>query len=151
MSLAGLQFVYSVLVISISCTISLCRNITVISKDVESLEGMSYLPVSVSFSPFENNNQQHLVSKSCQENDRILQGICIFLPYKKRMNLTSYLMILKAPICPSIKVQEQVEFGHGYLQHLSGHWHIKDTRSYSFHIFTNQWVLYIWVSHSLLL
>jgi hypothetical protein len=86
---------------------------TVISKDVESSEGMSYLPVSVSFSPFEKNNQQHLVSKSCQENDRILQGICIFLPYKKRMSLTSYLLFLKAPISPSIKVEEQIEFGHG--------------------------------------
>jgi hypothetical protein len=41
------------------------------------------------------------------------KGFAFFLPYKKRMSLTSYLMILKAPISPSIKVEEQIEFGHG--------------------------------------
>ncbi len=100
MSLAGLQFVNWVLEITISCTISLCRNMTVISKDVESLEGMSYLPVSVSFSPFEKNNQQHLVSKSCQENDRILQGICIFSSIQEKNESYFLLNDLEGPYFP---------------------------------------------------
>jgi hypothetical protein len=72
----------------------------VISKDVESLEGMSYLPVSVSFSPFEKNNQQHLVSKSCQENDRILQRDLHFSSIQEKNESYFLLNGLEGPYLP---------------------------------------------------